>query len=219
MSDRPPIRIVVADDHEIVRKGLVALLSTEEGMEVVGEASDGEGAVAQVLALAPDVVLMDLVMPRMDGIAAMRALRRAGCTAAVVVLTSFGSDNKVFPAIRAGAVAYLLKDASPDELCAAIVNAANGKSSLDADVARRVLRELQDAPAEPLTDRELEILREIARGIGNERIGERLFISVATVRSHVSHILSKLGLSNRTEAALYALRVGITSLDEIDADP
>ncbi len=216
-----PIRVLLVDNHEIVRKGLRALLSTEEGIEAVGEAANGEEAVRLAAELEPSVVLMDLVMPVLDGIEATRQICAKDPEAKVLVLTSFGSDNKLFPAIRAGAVGYLLKDASPVDLIRAIRAAASGQSMLTGSIARRLLRELSGEQAtgvdrEVLTERELEVLRHLAHGLSNEDLGRRLFISEATVRSHVSNILSKLSLANRTQAALYALKEGIVSLDEIE---
>jgi two-component system, NarL family, response regulator LiaR len=215
------IRVMIVDDHQIVRKGLRALLETEAKIEIVGEASDGKTAVALASEVKPDVILMDLVMPEMDGVAATREIMTHRPGPNVLVLTSYGSDNKIFPAIKAGALGYLLKDTTPAELIAAIYEAAEGQSSLDPTIARRLLREFSmdekgTAPNEPLTERELDVLRLVATGRTNERIAEILFISKATVRTHMGSILSKLNLANRTQAALYALREGIASLDEID---
>lgn len=216
-----PVTVLVVDDHTVVRRGLVALLNTEPGIRVVGEAANGVEAIAQAEALDPQVILMDLVMPIMDGVEATTRIlaRRAG--AQVLVLTSFGSDAKLFPAVKAGAVGYLLKDASPEDLVKAIRRTAAGESSLNPGVARRLLRELaheeRDTPqGEPLSPREHDVLRLVAHGLGNEEIGKRLFISEATVRTHVSNVLAKLGVANRTQAALYALREGLVSIDEID---
>lgn len=222
MADRP-IRVLVVDDHAVVRRGIRALLDTEPGIEVVGEAADGEAALSATLELHPDVVLMDLVMPRVDGIEATRRIREAVPEAHVLVLTSFGTDDKLFPAVRAGALGYLLKDAGPDELIRAIREAAEGRAALNPTVARRLLSEFsgerrRTAPREPLTERELEVLRALAHGLSNEKIATSLFISEATVRTHVSNILSKLELDNRTQAALYALREGIAKLDELEDD-
>ena len=213
------IRVLIVDDHQIVRKGLRALLETEPDLDVVGEAADGQEAVEQAVRLQPDVILMDLVMPGLDGVEATRQIMSHRPEAHILVLTSYGSDNKIFPAIKAGALGFLLKDTRPQELVAAIHQAAAGLSALDPVVARRLLREFSHddgdrAPSEPLTEREIEVLRLVARGLSNERIGEQLFISEATVRTHVSNILTKLNLTNRTQAALYALRVGLASLDE-----
>jgi len=209
------------DDHTVVRRGLVALLATEPGIRVVGEAANGLEAVERAAALRPQVVLMDLVMPGMDGVEATSRILAQHPEAQVLVLTSFGSDAKLFPAVRAGAVGYLLKDTTPEELVRAIRRTAAGESPLNPGVARRLLRELaheeRETPqGEALSPRETEVLRLVARGLGNLAIGERLFISEATVRTHVSSILAKLGVANRTQAALYALRQGLASIDEID---
>jgi two-component system, NarL family, response regulator LiaR len=216
---RKAIRVLIVDDHQIVRKGLRALFETEPDLDVVGEAADGIEAVEQAAKLRPDVILMDLVMPRLDGVEATRQIMSRRPKAHVLVLTSYGSDNKIFPAIKAGALGFLLKDTRPEELVAAIRQAAAGQSALDPVVARRLLREFSPddadhAPSEPLSEREIDVLRLIARGLTNEEIGEKLFISPATVRTHVSNILTKLNLTNRTQAALYALRMGLASLDE-----
>jgi NarL family two-component system response regulator LiaR len=214
------IRVLIVDDHAVVRKGVRALLGTEEGIEVVAEAGDGREAIARFEEARPDVVLMDLVMPEMDGLEALRGIRECDPEASVLVLTSFGSDDKLFPAIKAGALGYLLKDAAPEELIQAIREAAQGHSSLNHAVARRLLSEFSrdrdsKPPSEPLTDRENEVLRQVAMGLSNERIADVLCISEATVRTHVSNILFKLNLSNRTQAALWALREGVASLDDV----
>ena len=216
----PKINVLIADDHQVVRKGVRALLEAGTGIAVVGEASDGIEAVEQALRLKPDVILMDLVMPKLDGVQAIAQIRAQDAEARILVLTSFGSDNKLFPALKAGALGYLLKDASPEELLLAIRKTAEGESSLTPAIARRLLREFagdrEKAPsAELLTDREGEILKQLARGLTNGEIADRLYISDATVRTHVSNILAKLNLANRTQAALYALRIGLISLDEI----
>jgi NarL family two-component system response regulator LiaR len=216
-----PITVLVVDDHTVVRRGLVALLNTEPGIRVVGEAANGVEAIAQAAALKPQVILMDLVMPTMDGVEATTRILERQPDAQVLVLTSFGSDAKLFPAVKAGAVGYLLKDTSPEELVKAIRRTAAGESSLNPGVARRLLKELahEERPApqgEPLSPRETDVLRLIAHGLGNDQIGKRLFISEATVRTHVSNILAKLGVANRTQAALYALREGLASVDEVD---
>ena len=219
MTTNKPITVLVVDDHTVVRRGLVALLSTEPGIEVVGEAADGLEAVERAHALRPQVVLMDLVMPRLDGVEATSRILAQHPDCQVLVLTSFGTDAKLFPAVRAGAVGYLLKDTSPEELVKAIRRTAAGESPLNPSVARRLLRELthEERPApkgEPLSARETEVLRLLARGLANEEIAHNLFISEATVRTHVSNILGKLGVSNRTQAALYALREGLAWLEE-----
>ncbi|MFZ5918867.1 MAG: response regulator [Chloroflexota bacterium] len=213
------IRVLVTDDHAIVRKGIHALLATEPGIEVVGEAEDGRDAVSKALRLLPDVILMDLVMPGMDGLEAIRQIVSCQPGVRILVLTSFAGDDKVFPAIKAGALGYLLKDSTPEELVQAIHQVYQGESSLHPTIARKLLRELaqpalQSAQARPLTEREVEVLRLVARGQSNQGISEHLAISEATVRTHVSNILAKLQLSSRTQAALYALREGLISLND-----
>ena len=215
-----PIRVLIADDHAIVRKGIRALLSTKRDIQVVGEAVDGAEAVAQAEALSPDVILMDLVMPKMDGIQATREIAAKGSGARVLVLTSFAADEQVFPAIKAGALGYLLKDSEPQELVQAIRQVYRGEPSLEPSIARKMLSELSSPPRKPLTPdpltaRELDILRLIAQGRSNKEIAGQLMIAEDTVRSHVSNILGKLHLASRTQAALYALREGIASLDDV----
>jgi NarL family two-component system response regulator LiaR len=215
-----PIRVLIADDHAIVRKGIRALLSTKRDIQVVGEAVDGAEAVAQTEALSPDVILMDLVMPKMDGIQATREIAAKGSGARVLVLTSFAADEQVFPAIKAGALGYLLKDSEPQELVQAIRQVYRGEPSLEPSIARKMLSELSSPPRKPLTPdpltaRELDILRLIAQGRSNKEIAGQLMIAEDTVRSHVSNILGKLHLASRTQAALYALREGIASLDDV----
>ena len=215
-----PIRVLIADDHEIVRKGIRALLATKRDIQVIGEASNGIEAVAQTLNLQPDVVLMDLVMPKMDGIQATREITAKQPNTHILVLTSFSADDQVFPAIGAGALCYLLKDSGPQELIQAIRKVYNGEPSLEPDIARKVLAELSSPPQkpltrDPLTARELDILRLIAQGQSNKEIGGQLSIAEETVHAHVSNILRKLHLASRTQAALYALREGIASLDDV----
>lgn len=217
MSEK--IRILAADDHAVVREGLRALIDTEPGMELVGEASDGTEAVGRAQALQPDVVLLDLVMPRKGGIEAIGEIRSVAPEARILVLTSFAEDDKVFPAIKAGAQGYLLKDASPGELLQAIREVQRGEPSMHPTIARKLMLELQrssDLPPteDPLTEREAEVLGLVAQGLTNQEIADRLYVSERTVRTHVSNILSKLHLANRTQAALYALRTGLASLDE-----
>ncbi len=219
-NDQAPIRVLIVDDHAIVRKGLRALLVTEPGLEVVGEAENGEQAVAEARRLCPDVVLMDLVMPGMDGLEATRRItagQHPEGTPRVLVLTSFAADDKVFPALRAGALGYLLKDSGPEELVQAIRQVHRGESSLHPSIARRLLQELagegqQDPASGSLSPREIDVLRLVAQGWTNREVAERLGIGEATVRTHVSSILSKLNLGTRTQAALYALREGLASL-------
>jgi NarL family two-component system response regulator LiaR len=206
----------VVDDQAIVRKGICALLAQVEGIEVLGEARDGEEAVNQAQALEPDVILMDLVMPCMDGIEAIRRITAAQPDVRILVLTSFAGDDKVFPAIQAGALGYVLKDSRPCDLLRAVEQVQNGELSLSADIARRVLRQLHRPPdrpptPDPLTNRELEVLRAVARGWTNREIAEELVVTEATVRSHVSNILGKLHLANRVQATLYALHEGLVS--------
>jgi NarL family two-component system response regulator LiaR len=215
------IRVLVADDHAIVRKGIRALLATEPDIEVIGEAENGREAVTEVERLRPDVILMDLVMPEMDGIEAIRRITARQPEARILVLTSFAADDKVFPAIKAGALGYLLKDSGPEELVQAIHQVSRGESSLHPTIARKLLQELshpseQPPTPDPLTEREVEVLRLVARGQSNQEIADQLVISEATVRTHVSNILSKLHLASRTQAALYALREGLASLDNAD---
>lgn len=218
-----PIRVFIADDHPVVRKGLSALLATEPDIEVVGEAAGGIDAVVAVERLHPDIVLMDLVMQDGDGIDAIRQITARRPDASILVLTSFASDNMVFAAIRAGARGYLLKDSSPVELVRAIRQVHAGEASLSPTVARKVLAELtstpeQPMPADPLTPREVDVLRLVARGFGNQAIADALFLSEPTVRTHVSAILGKLHLASRTQAALYALREGLASLEDEAVD-
>lgn len=213
------IRILIADDHAIVREGLRALIDTEPGMELVGEAADGVEAVLKARSLQPDVILLDLVMPRKDGIEAIAEIKRENPEARILVLTSFAEDEKVFPAIQAGALGYLLKDSSPQELLKAILEVDRGESSLHPTIARKLIRELNRPPEnlppteEPLTQREVEVLSLVARGLSNQEIADRLVVSERTVRTHVSNILGKLHLANRTQAALYAVREGLASPD------
>jgi len=215
-----PIRVLIVDDHEIVRKGIRALLATKRDIQVVGEAGDGEQAVVQAQALHPDVVLMDLVMPHLDGIQATCQITALQPGVRILVLTSFAADEQVFPAIKAGALGYLLKDSGPQELLQAIRQVYRGEPSLHPTVARKLLSELSDPPQKPLTPdpltaRELDILRLVAQGQSNKEIADRLVISEETVHTHVSNILNKLHLASRTQAALYALKEGLASLADI----
>jgi len=213
-----PIRVLIVDDHAIVRKGVRALLAEIEDIETVGEAGDGKEAVAQAESLQPDVVLMDLVMPQMDGISAISQIIKLQPEVRIIALTSFTTDDKVFPAIKAGALGYILKDSDPLDLVRAIKQVHRGEPSLHPSIARKVLNELS-RPAkdpltpDPLTERELDVLSLVARGLSNQEIAIRLVVQEVTVRTHVSHILSKLHLANRVQATLYALREGLASLD------
>lgn len=212
------IRILIADDHAIVREGLRALIATEPDLELVAEASDGIQAVTKARALKPDVILLDLMMPRMDGVEAITEIKKDWQDARIIVLTSFADDEKVFAAIRNGALGYLLKDSTPQDLLHAIHTVANGEGFLSPRIASKVMREINQPPKlpptkDPLTEREGEILQWVAQGLTNDEIAEKLVVSERTVRTHVSNILAKLQLANRTQAALYALREGIAKLD------
>jgi NarL family two-component system response regulator LiaR len=218
MSDT--IRLFLADDHAVVRKGLEALIATQPDMTVIGTAVDGEDAVQQVATLQPDVILLDLQMPRKTGLEAIQEIKTADPQARILILTSFSEDDTVFAAIKAGALGYLLKDSSPQELIQAIRNVYNGRSSLHPDIALKVIRELNKPPSnlplteEPLTEREVEVLKLVAQGLSNQTIADKLIVSERTIRTHISNILSKLHLANRTQVALYALRQGLASLDK-----
>lgn len=210
-----PIRVLIVDDHAVVREGLRAFLELQDGIEVAGEAADGADAVKLAAELEPDVILMDLVMPRLDGVGAMRALRDRASRSRVIVLTSFLDDERLLPAVQAGADGYLLKDVEPAELAAAIRTAQAGEAMIAPTVAGRLLRTLagprtaNSPDAEQLTRRELEVLRLIAAGRSNKRIAFELGIAEKTVKTHVGHLLSKLGMTDRTQAALYAVQSGL----------
>jgi NarL family two-component system response regulator LiaR len=200
------IRVLIADDHAVVRQGLRTFLDLQEDIEVVGEAGDGAEALAAIERDAPDVVLMDLVMPGTDGIEALRQLRATAPDTRAIVLSSFIDDEKLFPAVRAGAAGYLLKDVQPQELVAAIRTVHGGGALLHPKVASRLLEEMT---TDPLTPREREVLALIGRGMANKVIARELSLSEKTVKAHVSSILAKLGVSDRTQAALYAVRAGL----------
>lgn len=208
------IRVLVVDDHPVVRQGLRSFLATRPGIEVVGEAADGEGAVAEATRLRPDVVLLDLAMPGGGGLAAIGRLRAGGAGPAVLVLTSFSGDDQVVPAVRAGASGYLLKDVSPADLEAAIRTVHAGGSLLDPHVVGAVMSEVASprrpaAALDSLTPREREVLGLLAAGLSNHDIAARLFVSEKTVKTHVSAVLAKLGVADRTQAALFAVRHGV----------
>jgi two-component system, NarL family, response regulator LiaR len=226
----PDIRILVVDDHAIVREGLRALLEGKPGLAFAGEAANGEEAVRQARLLDPDVILMDLVMPVKDGITAIREIKAQNPSARILVLTSFAEDEQVYAAVRSGALGYLLKDSSPQELVEAIRSVYHGQPSLTPAVARKLLVAPQDLsdpsrdpvptptpvaepPGELLTEREVEVLRLMARGLSNVDIARQMVVGEGTVRFHVSNILSKLHLENRTQAVLYALRTGLARLE------
>ncbi len=203
--------MLVVDDHAVVREGLRAFLELQDGIEVAGEAADGREAIAASERLRPDVVLMDLVMPRLDGLAAMRALRERVPGARVIVLTSFLDDDKVLPALRAGAAGYLLKNAAPQDLARAIRSAYAGEVMLDPVVAARLVDALAGGgdPLDRLTPRERQVLELIGRGFPNKLIARELGLSEKTVKTHVGHVLAKLGVSDRTQAAVAAVRAGL----------
>jgi two-component system, NarL family, response regulator LiaR len=216
------IRILVADDHAVVRKGLQALIKTEEGMEIVGEAENGRDAVALAEQLKPDVILLDLKMPFLDGIEVISQIKDRNLGSRILILTSFADDDHVLPAIKAGALGYLLKDSSPHDLIAAIHHVHNGESSLTPSVALKLVQEVREptqkagSAAETLTEREVEVLERVAQGLTNHEIAEDLDIGERTVRNHVGHIFDKLHVANRTQAAVYALREGLATLDSPD---
>lgn len=213
------IRILIVDDHAVVRKGIQALLATEQSLDVVSEAEDGLQAISQYEEFKPDILLLDLLMPRMSGLEVIRELKGKYPDVKILVLTSFAADEQVFPAIKAGALGYLLKDTQPEDLINAIHQVYQGESFLSPTVARMVLQEVfqpgeKPLSPDPLTKREVEVLQVLAKGKSNRKIGEILSITEATVRTHVSNILAKLHLASRTEAALYAIKEGVANLDD-----
>ena len=214
------IRIMIVDDHPIVRRGLHSLLDVTLGMEVVAEATDGIEAVQKVQTYNPDVILMDLVMPRMDGIKAIEEILKIKPGTRILVLTSFEEDERLLAALRTGALGYILKDSNPDSLLQAIQDVYKGDSYLNPSVLRKLIRGInKDNHIEPvrettnLTEREIEVLRLVSQGLSNREAAKRLGIVEGTVRSHISNILSKLHLSNRTQAVVYALREGLAPLE------
>lgn len=216
------IDVLIADDHAIVRRGLRTLISGEPDMQVAGEAADGYEVVSMTRELSPDVILLDLVMPGQNGLEAITQIKADNAEARVLVLTSFGDNDRVFAAIRAGASGYLLKDASPEQLLQAIHDVHNGESHLHPTIALKMLRELDNPVTaaanrpltdDPLTEREVEVLRLVAQGLSNQEIAKTLTISERTVGNHIGSILRKLHLANRTQAALYALRRGLVDIN------
>lgn len=216
MPTAEKIKVLIVDDHQVVRQGLRTFLELHEDIDVVGEAVDGLAAVETARQLVPDVILMDLVMPGLDGITATRQVKALGGATKVIALTSFTEDDKVFPAIQAGASSYLLKDVSPDELVEAIRAVHHGEARLHPNIARKLMEQVahQDAPkpeslAKDLTERELEVIHLVAKGLSNQLIARDLFISEKTVKTHVSNILGKLDLEDRTQLAIYAIKMGL----------
>ncbi|MCA1716481.1 MAG: response regulator transcription factor [Actinobacteria bacterium] len=217
------IRVLITDDHKVVRRGLRGFLELDPALEVVGEASNGEEAVAMAQHLAPDVVLMDLLMPVMDGIEATRQIRKETPDVEVVALTSVLEDASVTGAIKAGAIGYLLKTTDADELCEAIKAAAAGQVQLAPEAALRLMREVRapespEALTEQLTEREVEVLKLIARGKANKQIARELFVAMSTIKTHVNNLYRKLNVTSRTQAALYAARIGLVSPEEISEE-
>jgi NarL family two-component system response regulator LiaR len=211
------IRVLIADDHKVVRQGLRFLLSSEPGIEVAGEAADGVAALDAIRDVRPDVVLLDLFMPRLDGLAVLAAMREQRLTAAVLVLTSSADDQHLVQAIKAGALSYLPKTAGVDQVVDAVRAAARGESVLQPAATARLLRELRHAAADPLgqlTPRETDVLKGLAQGRSNREIAKALSVSEETVKSHVSSILAKLGLADRTQAAIFALQHHLVPLDQ-----
>jgi NarL family two-component system response regulator LiaR len=211
------IRVLIADDHPVVREGLRGLIEIQPNLELAGEAVDGAEAVEKARSLQPDVILLDMVMPHKDGVQAIGEIKQGNPQARILVLTSFSESEKALPAIKAGALGYLLKDSAPEELLQAISNVYHGQISLHPAIARLLVQELSQPSnlpptEEPLTEREVEVLQLIAQGLSNQEIADTLMVGERTVSTHVSNILDKLHLANRTQAALYALRKGLASL-------
>ncbi|WP_128894584.1 response regulator [Longirhabdus pacifica] len=213
-----PIKVLIVDDHEMVRIGLAGVLGTEEGLEVVGEASNGKEGILLAEKYEPDVILMDLVMDEMDGIETTKHIMSKHPQCKVIVLTSYLDDEKVYPVIEAGAFSYLLKTSRASEIAEAIKDAMNGKPVLESKVATKMMNRfrqpatVESEPHHELTERELEVLIHIAKGKSNQEVADELFIGVKTVKFHVTNILAKLGVEDRTQAAIYAIKHGITDL-------
>ncbi|MDI5961811.1 response regulator transcription factor [Streptomyces sp. SL13] len=211
MADGPVIRLIVVDDHPVVRDGLRGMFAGAADFEVVGEAGDGAEAVELAARLLPDVVLTDLRMPRMDGVAAIRAMAERGLPCRVLVLTTYDTDSDVLPAVKAGAIGYLLKDTARDELFRAVRSAARGESVLSPAVATRLLGQVRTPEREPLSPREVEVLSLVAAGSTNKEAARRLFISEATVKTHLLHIYAKLGVNDRAAAVAAGYERGLLS--------
>ena len=215
-----PITVMIVDDHEVVRQGVRAFLDAQDELSVVGEAGSGTEAVKLAEEKVPDVVLMDLIMPGMDGVEATRRIKNISPRTQIVILTSYHDDEHIFPALQAGAISYVLKDVKMDELVDAVIRAADGEATLHPRVAARIIQELHGTPSEEinpfteLTDREMEVLRLIAKGMSNSAIASELVISEHTVKGHVSNILSKLHLADRTQAAVYAWQKGVVRREQ-----
>ena len=214
------IKVLIADDHQVVRQGLRTFLELQEDILVIGEAGDGLAAAEMALQLQPDVILMDLVMPRMDGITATRQIKASDSDIKIIALTSFTEDDKIFPAIQAGASSYLLKDITPDNLVEAIRAAYNGEARLHPEIARRLMQQVSQQAIQPretqvddITERERDVIRLVAQGRSNHDIAQELVISEKTVKTHISNILSKLNLQDRTQLAIYAIKQGLVDLD------
>jgi NarL family two-component system response regulator LiaR len=219
MEEKEIIKVLIVDDHQVVRQGLRTFLELQADILVIGDAEDGRQAVEQVRKLEPDIVLMDLVMPHMDGISATQEIRTLGLSTKVIALTSFSEDDKVFPAIQAGAASYLLKDVSPDDLVDAIRAVHHGEARLHPDITRKLMEQVsqthnpsQEAAVEILTERERDVIRLVALGRNNREIAQELFISEKTVKTHISNLLGKLNLEHRTQLAIYAIKNNMVEL-------
>lgn len=218
------IKLLIVDDHELVRQGLRTFLELLDDFEIIGEGSTGADAVALAGSLQPDIVLLDLIMPEMDGVEATRRILSAHPNMKIVILSSFSDENNVFPAIRAGAMGYVLKDISPDELAETLRETYKGKAQIHPDIAGKLMRKVQEpeksaekhSPADELTARELDVLKCIGRGLSNKEIADELTISHMTVKTHVSNLLGKLDLYDRTQAAIFAIRNGLVEENEIE---